>query len=182
MFFIFIVNQRYFYPVKLSILSKKLLVIELEQTAILYVFWMSVYCTPILKIFLETIMVSRYCLQTLSNKNCLYWIREGFVKIVFASGDPIVVTFFLDLKSFFMSVSRWHVILKSILRGKFAFPKSIKYLIGILWTNSFFSWFWYFVIPRLCHWVLCCYEFFYQSLFCYSTQPIYYKPLFLQVF
>ena len=49
---------------------------------------------PILKTFLETIMVSKYCLKFLSSKNCPYCEKGGFVKVIFASGAPIAVPFF----------------------------------------------------------------------------------------
>lgn len=103
------------------------------------VFWMGVFCSLTLKIYLETIIVSTYCLKFLSNTNCLYCIKGGFVKIIFASGNPIVATFFfLDSNSLFISISRWRFILNSVFRGKFIFPKSIKYLKGILRDKFFF--------------------------------------------
>ena len=105
MFVTFIVNQRS-------------IVIESEATAISYVFWMGVFCTPILKTFLETITVSRYCLKFLSNKNCSYCIKGDFVKIIFASGDPIVVTFFFGFKQFFHVSFEVPLSFKVSLKGK----------------------------------------------------------------
>ena len=97
-----------------------------------YVFCKGYFCIPILKIFLDIIIVSIYCLKFLSSKNYSYRMKEALVKIVLASGAQIKVTIFLDSKSFFISASRWHFILKSILRGKCIFPISAKYRRGIL--------------------------------------------------
>ena len=60
------------------------------------------------RIFLETIMVSRYCLKFLYSKSCSYWIKGAFIKVILASGggspDPAAKTFF-DSNNFFKSVS-----------------------------------------------------------------------------
>ena len=81
-----------------------------EPIEISYVFCISVFCTHILKIFFRN-----YCLQILpeilSSKNCSYCIKGSLVKMIFTSGAGIVVTFFLDSNSFFISVSRWHFII-----------------------------------------------------------------------
>ena len=59
--------------------------------------------------FLETIMVSRYCLKFLSSKSSSHWIKGAFVKIILVSGagtpEPATKTF-LDSNNFFKSVSR----------------------------------------------------------------------------
>ena len=52
----------------------------------------------------------------------------GFVKIIFALGDPIVVTLFWIQTDFPCQFSRWHFVLKTVLRKKFIFPKSVRYL------------------------------------------------------
>ena len=65
-----------------------------------YVFRIGVFSTLILNIFLETIIVSRYCLKLLSSKNCSYWRKAAFVKIIFASGAPIAFTFHFDSNNF----------------------------------------------------------------------------------
>ena len=59
---------------------------ECCPTFISYVFCIGVFCARILKIFLETIIVSKYCPKFLSSKICSYWIKGAFVKIIFASG------------------------------------------------------------------------------------------------
>ena len=46
------------------------MLIESDPVEILYVFCIAVFWTPILKIFLETIIVSRYFLKFFSSKNC----------------------------------------------------------------------------------------------------------------
>ena len=74
-----------------------------------HMFCVSVFCAPILNIFLETIIVSRYCLKFLSSKIHSYWMKGAFVNIIFASGAGIVAVeprTFLDSNSFFISVSR----------------------------------------------------------------------------
>ena len=63
-------------------------------------------------------MVSRYCLKILSSKSCSYWMKGAFVKIIFGLGDGIAEP--AAINHFFISVSRWHFILKSIFRGTFA--------------------------------------------------------------
>ena len=45
------------------------------------------YCVPILKIFLEAIIVPKYCLKLLSSSSCSYCMNGTFVNIIFASGS-----------------------------------------------------------------------------------------------
>ena len=128
MFVTFIKYQWYFKPIKLPIWSEKINInwVRASWYSISYVFRIGIFWTTIIKIFFETIIVSAYCLKFLSSKDCLYWIKDAYVKIIFASGAPISVTLFFDSNNFFMSVSRWHFILKSILREKFLFLISEK--------------------------------------------------------
>ena len=69
--------------------SKRSMFIESVPMFILYVFCMVVFWAPILKIFLETIIVSRYRLNFLSSKSCSYWMNDSFVRIIFTSGVGI---------------------------------------------------------------------------------------------
>ena len=39
------------------------------------------------RMFLETIVVSRYCLNFLSSRSCSYRMKGAFVKIILASGE-----------------------------------------------------------------------------------------------
>ena len=55
---------------------------------------------------------------------------------------------FFDSNSFFMSVSRWHFILKSIFRGKLIFPRSAKYH---FWADCQILLFFHQYLDRLCH-------------------------------
>ena len=63
---------------------------------------------------------------------------------------------FFDSNSFFMSVSRWHFILKSIFRGKLIFPRSAKDLSGgyrqiHFWADCQILLFFHQYLDRLCH-------------------------------
>ena len=69
----------------------------------IYVFCRRDFCVPIFKIFLDIIIVSIYCLKFLSGKNWSYCMKGDLVEIISASGTPIVVTFFLEWKSFLIS-------------------------------------------------------------------------------
>ena len=51
-----------------------------------YVFCTGVFCALVLKNFLETVIVSRYCLKFFSSKSCSYLMKGAFVKIILASG------------------------------------------------------------------------------------------------
>ena len=78
-------------------------------------------------------MVSRYCQNFLSNST--------ICKNIFCIRQSNCWYFFLDSNRFSMSVSMWHFLLKTVLRKKFIFPKSVRYLkepIG----KFIFSWFW----------------------------------------
>ena len=51
-------------------------------------------------------------------------MKGAFVNITFASGDgsaELVAKTFLDSNNIFISFLRWHLILKSIFKGKFIF-------------------------------------------------------------
>ena len=128
MFVAFVINKQYFKPVELSICSKKF-DIDAFASCISYVFSRRDFCIPILKIPFDIIIVSIYCLKFLLGK----MNKKGALKkIILASGAPIEVTCFLDSKSFFISVSTWHVISKSILTGQLIFQISGKYWKWIL--------------------------------------------------
>ena len=79
---------------------KNLMFIESCPTLISYVFWTDIFWAPMQRIFLETIIVFRYCLKFLSSKSCSYWMKGAFLKIIFASGDgigePAVITFLIQ--------------------------------------------------------------------------------------
>ena len=66
----------------------------------IYVFCRRDFFVPTLKIFLDIIIVTIYCL---SGKNCSYCTKGDLMEIISASGTPIAVTFFLEWKSFFTS-------------------------------------------------------------------------------
>ena len=62
-------------------------------------------------------------------------MKGAFVNITFASGDgsaELVAKTFLDSNNIFTSFLRWHLILKSIFKGKFIFCRYLKYFSGIL--------------------------------------------------
>ena len=48
---------------------------------------MGAFCTPIPKIFSETLIVTSYCLKFLFSRICSYWIKGAFVKIILTSGE-----------------------------------------------------------------------------------------------
>ena len=65
-------------------------------------------------------------------------MKCAFVKIgkmLFAFGDgsaELAARTFFDSNNLFIFFSRWHFILKSIFKGKFIFPRSVKYFSEIL--------------------------------------------------
>ena len=82
------------------------------------------------------------------------------MKIILTSGEVGMVSValysFFDSNRFFMSVSRWHFILKSIFRGKLIFPRSAKYLSGgyrqiHFWADCQILLFFHQYLDRLCH-------------------------------
>ena len=100
-----------------------------------HVFCTGVFCAPILRIFLDIIVISRYCPKFLSSNICTYWMKGAFVNIIFASGIGIAAPdarTFLDSNNFFISVSRFSLILYSIFVGKLILSRSVKYCKGIL--------------------------------------------------
>ena len=76
-----------------------------------YAFCIGVFCATILKTFLETIIVFWYCLKFLSSKGSSYWMKDAFVKTIFASRAGIAVPAaksFLNLKKILIFVSMWY--------------------------------------------------------------------------
>ena len=63
-----------------------------------YVFCSRDFCIPFLKVLLD--------IKKVLNEQKLFILNETFVKIILGSGTPIKVTFFLDSKSLFISVSK----------------------------------------------------------------------------
>ena len=132
--------------------------------------WVFFGRTLVSRFFLKTMIVSRYCLKFLFSKNCSQCKKGALVKNNLGVWDCNCCYLFLDSKSFYMSVSRWHFILKSIFRGKFIllrlviYPRYICFLVSL---SNFLS-------LHLClGWLYCllcyCCVSFCLLLFCYST-------------
>ena len=117
---------------------------------------------PSLNFFFETIIISRCCLKMLSSSSCSYCISCTLV-IIFTSGSTEV-----DSSSFFISVSKWSLNLKSIFCGKFIFPMSVNYFRGTLCTCSSLIISWNFVILSC---IIRSVAFFLFSAVCASSAP-----------
>ena len=102
--------------------------------------WVFFGRTLVSRFFLKTMIVSRYCLKFLFSKNCSQCKKGALVKNNLSVWDCNCCYLFLDSKSFFMSVSRWHFILKSM---KVYFAK----VGNISQIYLFFSWSFKFFIP-----------------------------------
>ena len=74
------------------------------------------------------------CLKFFVSKIYLYCRYGAFVKTIFISGAPMVLTFFFHSNSFFISVSSVRRIFTSVFVGKFILPSSQKYVAEILYT------------------------------------------------
>ena len=92
MFIALIINERNLQAIKLSVWKTLRLYWQNLQT--FRMFFYRSFLHNHTKIFFDTTIVSRYYLKFLSNKNCSYWIKGTFEKIILASGAPITVTFF----------------------------------------------------------------------------------------
>ena len=117
--------------------------------------------------FLETMIVSRYCLKFLFSKNCSHCIKDALVKNNMTIWGCNCCYIFLDSKSFFMSVSRWHFILKSMkvyLARSVIYLRYICFLVGL---SNFLSL--HLCLGWFCCLLCCCCVSFCLLLFCYST-------------
>ena len=124
--------------------------------------WVFFGRTPVSRFFLETMIVSRYCLKFLFSKNCSHCIKDALVKNNMSIWGCNCCYLFLDSKSFFMSVSRWNFILKSM---KVYFAK----VGNISQIYLFFSWSFKFFYPSIyvqVGFVVCCVAVVCPSVYC----------------
>ena len=110
MFVIFIINNRYFGLVKLSVRSQELNVQRIralfDLVGFLYGYFLSTHSND----FFETMIVSRCCLKILSSKICSYCTNGARVNKISTSGSggdfTVLARAFLDSNSLFMLVSK----------------------------------------------------------------------------
>ena len=111
-----------------------------------YAFWYGVLWIPILKTVDDNIIVSMCSLKSFVSKIRSYCRYGALRKTIYASGAPMVLTFFFDSNSFSICVYSVQQIFRSIFVGKFILSRSQKYLSGTLytyfesiWTTDLFS-------------------------------------------